>query len=100
MIPDAFYVTTYQYDRKAMRWVAQFTSTELENCQVIYPILDGRMTITGKSVICDVEEDLALAFMNQVDVIRVHRDKLAADSAKAAAEAPALDVPAPEPPAE
>ena len=89
MIPDAFYTVQYKYDRNAKRWAALFTSNEIDDLVVLYPVLDGRMTILGKSVECSVEEDLALAFMQQVDVIRLHQNK----EAREKEAGPGLDVP-------
>lgn len=98
MIPDAFYTVLYKYDRDSKRWAGQFTSTELDGIQVIYPILDGRMEILGKDVVCEVEEDLALAFMQQVDVIKAHRTAMAQAATESRPQS--LDVPEPESPAE
>ena len=95
MIPSAFYTVQYTYDRAAKRWAARFTSTEHENIALVAPLRDSKVYIEGENVICDSEEDIALMFLQFVDVVAASRMETAAKSQAPPAE-PALDVPAQE----
>ena len=82
MIPSAFYDVKYHYDRQAKRWSALFTSLEHENIQLLAPLRDDMVHILGENVECDTEEDLALMFLQFVDVVSTSR----VEAAKAAKE--------------